>query len=135
MGLFKNVKQMKEAVAGAPDLVQQAQQLQAAAGQAQAAALQQQAMAAGAGPAMAPPATATPSEADLAPIAGVTLELYAEISKSLAEVSYDLAKAPELAGARGIAAADWQVAVEGWNQRMQASPAVAQQFNRLYTGR
>ena len=47
MGMFKGLKQMKEAVAGAPGLIDQAQQLQAAALQQQAAAQQQAAMAAG----------------------------------------------------------------------------------------
>ena len=47
MGMFKGLKQMKEAVAGAPGLIDQAQQLQTAALQQQAAAQQQAAMAAG----------------------------------------------------------------------------------------
>jgi len=131
VGIFKQLKDMKGTVAAAPEMIDQAQQLSAAA-QAQAAAMQAQSAqgvamgAAPAGPAEGP---------DFEPIAGVSLELYTEISKSLSTVNYDQTKGPEMAAKKGVVAADWQAAVDGWNARMKANPAVAKRFNALYTGR
>lgn len=139
MGMFKDLKQMKDAVAAAPDMIDQAQQLQAAALQ-QAAAQQQAAMAAGVpaggiGQGITPaPAPGSLRAADVAPIGGVSIELYAELSRELGARGYGLEQAPALAAERGIAAADWHAAVAGWNQRMAANPAVALEFNRLYQG-
>jgi hypothetical protein len=138
MGIFKNMKQMKDVVAGAPGMIEQAQQLQAASMQ----AMQQQAAAAaagvpagGIGPGVAPaPAPGSLSEADLAPIGGVSLELYVELSREIGARGYTMEQAPSVAAERGIAAADWDAAVAGWNGRMAANPAVALQFNRLYQG-
>ena len=140
MGIFKNVKQMKEAVAGAPGLIDQAQQLQAASMQAmqqhQAAAAVAGGPAGGIGPGVAPaPAPGSLTEADLAPIGGVSLELYVELSREMGTRGSTIEQAPSLAAERGIAAADWDAAVAGWNGRMAANPAVALQFNRLYQGR
>lgn len=135
MGIFKNVRQMKEAVAGAPGMIEQAQQLQAAAQQHAAAAAASGAPAGGIGSdTAAVPAPGELGDADLAPIGGVDLELYAELSREIGARGASLSEAPALAAERGIAAADWQAAVDGWNQRMAANPAVAVQFNRLYQG-
>ena len=68
---------------------------------------------------------------DFDPIAGVSLELYAEISKGLAAHDYDQSKAPELAAAKGVSGESWQSAMTGWNERMQRNRAVGQQFNAL----
>lgn len=128
MGVFKQLKDLKGTVAAAPDMIDQANQLSAAA-QANAAAMQAQMgqqAAAPLGPAEGP---------DYEPIAGVSLELYTEIAKSLATVNYDQSKGPEMAAKKGVVAADWQAAVDGWNARMKANPAVAKRFNALYTGR
>jgi hypothetical protein len=134
MGIFKSTKQMKEAVNGIPAMIEQAQQLQAASAQ---YAAQQQAAAAAAGPGGAgpggPPA-ASLTDADLAPVGGVSLELYAQLSRELGERGATVDQAPALAAERGIDAADWDAAVAGWNQRMAADPAVAAQFSRLYRG-
>ena len=132
MGIFKDMKRMKETVAGAPALIQQAQDLQAAAVQQQAAA-QRAATAAAVPP--APAAAPVPlSEADLAPIGGVSLQDYAEVGRQLAAVGNDLTLAPQLAASRGVDAGDWAAAVEGWNQRMLANPAIARELHRLYVG-
>lgn len=131
MGVFKQLKDMKGTVAAAPDMIDQANQLSAAA-QANAAAMQAQMGQAGAMAA----APAGPAEGpDYEPIAGVSLELYTEIAKSLATVNYDQSKGPEMAAKKGVVAADWQAAVDGWNARMKANPAVAKRFNALYMGR
>jgi len=133
MGLFKDMKDLKNVVAAAPDMVEEAQKMaanaQAMAAQQQAAAaayMQQQQAAAVAVPAVGP---------DFEPVAGVSLELYAEVSKGLAEYNYDPAMAPQIASSKGIAADAWQTAADTWNARMKANPAVAQRFNALYTGR
>lgn len=125
MGLFKQMKDMKATVAAAPEMIAQAQQLGV---NAQAMAAHQQAATA-ASTAPQPPATGT----DFSPIAGVTIEKYAEISRGLAAVNYDQTRALEVAAAHGVSAADWAIAVEGWNGRMQTNPAVGQHFNALYT--
>ena len=135
MGLFKQMKDLKETVAAAPGMVEEAQKMaanaQAMAAQQQAAAAaymaqQQAAAAAGAGAAAGP---------DFEPVAGVSLEVYAEISKGLAAYNYDQNMAPMLAGQKGIAPDAWQTAVDTWNARMKTNTAVAQRFNALYTGR
>jgi hypothetical protein len=83
-------------------------------------------------PGTTPPA---PGDPDFEPIAGVSLELYAEIAKGLAAYNYDQSKGPELAAAKGVSAESWQAAVDGWNARMQSNRAVGQRFNALYMGR
>ncbi|HCP62710.1 MAG TPA: hypothetical protein DIU14_09625 [Actinobacteria bacterium] len=84
MGIFKQIKDMKATVAAAPDMIEQAQQMQA---NAQAMAANQQAAAAQAAAQAA--ASGPPAGPDFEPIAGVSLELYADISKSLATVNYE----------------------------------------------
>ncbi|QXC60753.1 hypothetical protein KSP35_20910 [Aquihabitans sp. G128] len=138
MGFFKQVKDMKNMVHEAPGLIDQSNQLRANA-EAMAAAQQasQQAAFAAAMPAASPSvvSTPTPTDGDFAPVAGVSVELYAEVSRSFAEVGYDQTRGHELAARKGIAPADWDAAVAGWNARMTSNPAVASRFNALYTGR
>jgi hypothetical protein len=69
------------------------------------------------------------------PIAGVSLELYAQISKGLAAYNYDVAKGPVAAAARGVSADQWECAMTGWNERIKADRSVAHRFNAFYTGR
>jgi hypothetical protein len=132
MGLFKQMKDMKKVVEAAPGMVTQAQQMgeqaqQMAAAQqaaAQQAAAQQQA---------AVQQTASAGGPEFEAIAGVSLELYAEISRECAAHAGDLGKAAEVAASKGVSADSWQQAMNGWNGRMQ-NPVVAQRFNQLYTG-
>jgi hypothetical protein len=134
MGLMKDFKDMKNVVAAAPDMITEAQKMAAnaqamAAQQQQAAAAmmaQQPGMGAPAAPAVGP---------DFDPVAGVSLELFAEVAKGLAEYNYDQNMAVQIAGMKGIAADAWKTASDEWNARMKANPAVAQRFNALYTGR
>ena len=72
------------------------------------------------------------ADAPMDPIAGVTLRVYAEINVELAQERYDTTKAISIAAARGISSASWREAVEGWNHRIRTSPAVAEEFDRLY---
>ena len=132
MGMMKDLKDMKKVVAGAPGMVEEAQKM-AANAQAQAA---QQQQAAAAMTAQQGAAAAAPAEGpDFEPVAGVSLELYAEVAKGLAEYDYDQSKAAYVAGTKGISPSDWQTAGDTWNERIKANPAVAQRFNALYTGR
>jgi hypothetical protein len=73
-----------------------------------------------------------PAAADLEPIDGVSLSLYAEISKCLAAVGYDQAQAPVIAAAKGVAPGAWERATAGWTARIRADPSVARRFNELY---
>lgn len=128
MGLFKQMKDMKTMVDAAPGLIQQSQAMaaQAQAYQAQAVqAAQFQAAQAAAVPAAIDPAA-------LAPINGVDLPTYAWVSKRVADAGYDQSVAPGFAAQRGIAAADWTAAVDGWATRMQAVPALGREFRRHF---
>jgi hypothetical protein len=133
MGMFKQMKDLKAVVAAAPDMVEEAQKMAA---NAQAMAAQQQAAAAAyLAQQQAAAGTGAATGADFEPVEGVSLELYAEISKGLAAYNYDQNMAPMLAGQKGISPEAWQTAVDTWNARMKTNPAVGQRFNALYTGR
>jgi len=139
MGMLKRMKDMKDMVNAAPGMVEQAQQLGAQAQQMaqaqQAAAQAQMAQAQQMGQFGGLPGTqagAAPTGPDFDPIAGVSLEEFAAVSKGIAAYNYDQARLPEIAAARGIPAFNWDEATKGWNGRVQANPAVAQRFNQLY---
>jgi len=74
-----------------------------------------------------------PSAEALEPIAGVSLETYAKVSKGIAAFGYDTTKLVDVAAGLGVSAADWAVAQEGWGARIQADRAVGSRFNELYT--
>jgi hypothetical protein len=128
MGLFKQMRDAKKAIEATPALVDQSM---AMAAQAQQMAAAQQAVAA---QQAAPPDPGPAGGADLEPIAGVSLELFATVCKELAAHGYDQSKAPGLAAAHGVSAESWQLALDGWNARVTASPAVAQRFSAHYHG-
>ena len=134
MGLFKGLKDMKDMVHAAPGRIDQANQLSA-----NGAAMQAQYANAptmqGRGYGMATPAPQDLPAALAEPIAGVDLPTYAAIAAGLAQFNYDQSKGPQLAAEHGIDAVSWQAALDGWNGRIAASPAVASRFNALYTGR
>ena len=132
MGFFKSMKDLTDMAHEAPGLMAQSSELAA---NAQAAAAAQQAASAQTMAAMANAAPPVAAGADLTPIAGVSIETYALISKSFAEVAYDQTKGPELAARQGVDATAWAEALAGWNARIAANPAVASRFNALYTGR
>jgi len=150
MGIFRQMKDMRDMVNAAPDLVQQAQETaaqareMAAAQQAAARARMSQYGGAQFGPgqfgpgqfgtAAAPfsqPGT-TAFGPDFEPIDGVSLEQFAAVSKAVAAFGYDGSKLPQLAAERGISALSWENAAQGWNTRLRANPAVAQRFSQLY---
>jgi hypothetical protein len=140
MGMLKRMKDMRDMVQAAPGMVTQAQQLGA---QAQEyAAAQQAAMQAQYGQAkpgqnpygqpagVAPGAAATGPGFE--PIAGISLEQFVAVSKGVAAFDYDQDMLPEVAATKGIPAATWDIASQGWNERIHANPAVAQRFNKIY---
>ncbi len=135
MGLFKQLKDMKGMIEDAPEMIRGAQAMGAQAQEmaaAQQVAAQAQMAAAGQ---YAQPQAASAGASTVEPVAGVSLELYAEISNGLATVGSDQSKAPEIAATHGVSAESWQAAVDGWNDRIKSTPEVAGRFNALYTGR
>ncbi len=133
MGLFKQMKDMKNVVEQAPDMINQAQQLGAQAQEMQAAQMaaaqqaQQQQMAAN-------NAAAANGEGDFSPINGVTLEQYAAVCKQLGANAADPAAAHAAAQGAGITPENWDAAAAGWGERMKGGSAVGQKFNQLYMG-
>jgi len=129
MGLFKQMKEMKNLVAAAPGMIDQAQQMANSAQQMQAAQYQQAAahQAAAAG-------TLGPQAGGLDPIANVSLQQYAVIVKAIAPLNYDQSALPGIAASHGIDGASWQQAHDGWNARIQGDPAVARAFSDIYRG-
>jgi hypothetical protein len=77
-------------------------------------------------------AAGDPAGADFEPVAGVSLEEFATVSKGVAAHGYDGSRLAEIAQSHGIDPARWESAAQGWNARIQASPPVAQRFNQLY---
>jgi hypothetical protein len=133
VGFFKSMKDMKDMAHAAPGLMAQSTELAA---NAQAAAAAEQAAAAQVLAGMNfPTEPGTTNGGDLSPIAGVSMETYVAISRSFAEVGYDQSRGPELAARHGVGPAEWAEALDGWNARITAFPAVARRFNALYTGR
>jgi hypothetical protein len=142
MGIFKQIKDMKDMVNAAPGLVQQAQQMGAQAQQMaaaqQAAAQAQIAQYRGGQPGafgqqpggFGQPAA--PAGPDFEPIDNVSLDQFAAVTKAVAAFNYDGSKLPEIAASRGIPAYAWETACNGWNERIKSNPAVAQRYNLLY---
>lgn len=134
MGLFKNMKDMKDMVHAAPGMIDQANQMSANA-QGMAAAQQQQAAYAQAAAHQAAAAgTLQPQPGGLDPIAGVSLQQYAVIVKAIAPLNYDQSALPGIAASHGIDGTSWQQAHDGWNARIQGDPAVARAFSDVYRG-
>jgi hypothetical protein len=127
MGLFKQMKDMKNVVAAAPDMVDQAQQMQANAQQMQTA--QMQAAQAGA----VPGGVGGPLDAAaLEPIAGISLEEYARLSKTIGTRGLDEAGLANYVVGQGHSVESWQAAYEGWNDRFKGNTALAVQYGNLY---
>jgi len=67
----------------------------------------------------------------LDPIAGITLERYAELCALMKDCGGDLEVCARIAQENGVDRATWQAAMDGWNQRMQ-SPATSGQVAVAY---
>jgi hypothetical protein len=123
MAAFKKFKDMKKAVSEAPGLIDQAQKMQAQAQEMQAA----QMAAAGASSGV----EAIDPEL-LEPIAGVTLEKYAELSKAVGERKLDQAGIESFVQLHGLTPEAWQAAYDGWNERFKGNMALSVHFGNLY---
>ena len=136
MGLFKQMKDMKDMVHAAPGMIDQAQQMGASAQamQAQQMAQQQAMMAQAAASQQAAAGNLQAQPGGLDPIAGVSLQQYAVIVKAIAPLNYDQSALPGIAASHGIDGASWQQAHDGWNARIQGDPAVARAFSDVYRG-
>jgi hypothetical protein len=130
VGMIRRMKDMKDMVNAAPGMVAQAQQMGAQAQQmaaAQRAAMQAQMAQAGGAQ-----TGAAPVGPDFEPVADVSLDQFAAVSKGVATFNYDQSKLPEIAASKGIPAFAWETASQGWNERIKRNPAVARRFNQLY---
>ena len=129
MGLFKQMKDLKDVVHAAPGLIDQSQELAANAQvmQQQMMAQQQAAM-----QQVGQQGATAPQPGGLDPIAGVDLQKYAKIVKSIAPLNYDQSLLPGIAASNGVDAASWQQAHDGWNARIKSDPGVAQAFSAAY---
>lgn len=124
MGIFKQMKDMKTVVNAAPGMVAEAQQMQAQAQQMQAA----QGMAGGM------PAPIAPDDPILAPIAGIDLQRYAQLSKAVGVHGLkNQEQIDDYMTRAGHTPEAWQQAYDGWNERFKANMSLstlyAQHFN------
>lgn len=135
MGLFKQMKDLRNVAAAAPDMVAQAQQT-AAAAQAYAAQSQAAYGMAGYGAANAfgaPVATGIAADDPrLAPIAGVDLAMYARVSKAASQEGLAADGVVAKAQSFGIAAEAWQEAATGWPARMRGDTQLAVHYGNLF---
>jgi hypothetical protein len=128
--MLRKMKDMRDMINAAPGMVSQAQELGAQAQE--MAAAQRSAWQAQQGQYGGLQPGAAPTGPDFEPIAGVSLDQFAAVSKGVAAYNYDQSRLVEIAANRGIDAVSWDSASRGWNDRIKANPAVAQRFNQLY---
>ncbi len=62
------------------------------------------------------------------PVAGVTLELYAQIVRSIAMMNHDLSMLTPMAALHGVDDQSWNEARRGWNIRIATDDAVNSAF-------
>ena len=129
MGMFKQIKDMKNVVAQTPAMVEQAQKMAQQAQQMQAA---QMAAAQAQMGQMAGAPTGGVDPALLEPIAGISLERYAQLAKSIGERKLDQAGVESFVKLQGHTPEDWQKAYDGWNARFKNNMALSVQFGGLY---
>jgi hypothetical protein len=135
VGIFKQMKDMKDMVNAAPGLVEQARQMGAQAQQmaeAQRAAAQAQMAQYGGAKPGAFGQQAAPTGPDFEPIENVSLDQFAAVTKAVAAYNYDGSKLPGIAASKGIPEYAWETACNGWNERIKSNPAVAQRYNQIY---
>jgi len=70
--------------------------------------------------------------ASMQPIAGVTLELYARIMRSIAMTNHDLSMLTPMAALHGVDHDSWSEARLGWNSRIATDDAVNSLFCECY---
>jgi hypothetical protein len=125
MGLFKQLKQTREILHEAPGMMMQARDLAAHAQEFQVLQTIQ-----GATPGAAL-GGATSGE-ELAPIAGISLERYAALAKTIGAQQLSGATLESFLSQNGHTEADWQAAYDGWNARMKANMSISTQFAVMF---
>ncbi len=123
MGFRKQMKDMKNVVKAAPDLMEQANQMGEQSQQ--MAAAQQQAGA-------VPGAPGELTEENLAPIEGISIEEYAKLSKQIGERGLDETGIANLMMSAGHTTEAWDTAYDGWNERFKGNTALAVHYGHLY---
>ena len=127
MGMLKRMKEMKDVVAGTPDIIDQAQQMQQ-----QGQQMQAQAGMGGAVAGMQQGASAV-NPAMLEPIDGVSLERYAQLSKTIGTRQLTTeAQVHEFLASQGHTPEQWQAAWAGWNKRMEQDMSMSGHFSALF---
>jgi hypothetical protein len=125
MGLFNQMKQMKQITAETPELIRSAMALQQAQAQAAEAAM--------AAAVSAPGLAAGQRDADS--IAGVSLVEYAAVTRTATDRGItDPAGFAVIAREHGIDPTMWDAAMVGWAQRFTVDSAAAMRFNALWRG-
>ncbi len=81
---------------------------------------------------MAPASTEGRRADSLQPIAGVGLDLYARIVRSIALMNHDLSMLAPMAALHGVGHDEWVQARQGWNERIASDDAVNYLFRELY---
>lgn len=128
MGLFKQMKQMKQVVAETPETIRNAQAMQRAA-QAQAQAQ------AGAMAAPQPAAAGSGAELDAMEMGGLALRPYAEICRAANDRGItDQDGIASVAAEHGVDRTTWDTATQAWTPQFSANPAVAKRFNSIWRG-
>jgi hypothetical protein len=131
MGLFKQMKDMKTMVEAAPALVAQAQQVGAqvqAMHAANAQVMGQMGMPGGM------PGPIDPADPVLAPIAGIDLARFAQISKAIGQHRlHTQEQIDDCARACGYTPEAWQAAYDGWNARFKANMALSTLYAQHYS--
>jgi hypothetical protein len=133
VGLFKQMKDMKTAVEAAPGLVAQAQQLGAQAQSLQAANAQAMGQVGLTG---GMPGPVDPNDPMLAPIEGIDLMRYAQLSKAIGHFQLrSQEQIDDYMRSAGHTSDAWQSAYDGWNARFKANMSLstlyAQYFNSV----
>jgi len=114
MGMFKDMKNMMQQ---AGEMTEAAKQMQADAQAAQQAASQ----------------PADPNDPAMAPIQGITVDKYAEITAGLVKNGVQgLEAVNAYAESMGVPAGAWQEVQNGWVARMGESMAVRTRYGNLY---
>jgi len=114
MGMFKDMKNMMQ---NANDMTKAAQEMQANAQAAQQAASE----------------PVDPNDPSFAPIAGITVDKYAEISAGLLKNGVQGIEAVNAyAESMGVQPGTWQEVQNGWVARMGQSMAVRTRYGNLY---
>jgi hypothetical protein len=127
MGLMKQLKQTRETLREAPGLMMQARDMAA---QAQAQEFQALQSLQGTVPGAAM-GGATSGE-ELAPIAGISLERYAQLAKTIGAQQMSGATLEAFLAQNGHTETDWQTAYDGWNAHMKANMAISTQFGVMF---